>query len=183
MKEKICKLLSEGRSYDYIVSKVGCSKSTISYHAKKSGLSKKVKSKDTMYDWDEISKYYESHTYKETREKFGFWSRAWEKAIDRGDIVSRGNSDFVKDLDEIISGKHPSYGTNKLKKRLFKAGILKEECEECGIGNIYNDKPLVLHLDHKNGINNDHRLENLRILCPNCHSQTETYAGKNSKKL
>jgi 5-methylcytosine-specific restriction endonuclease McrA len=42
-------------------------------------------------------------------------------------------------------------------------------------------KPLSLHLDHKNGKNNDHRIENLRFLCPNCHSQTATYAGKNKK--
>ena len=44
-------------------------------------------------------------------------------------------------------------------------------------------KPLVLQLDHINGVRDDHRLENLRFLCPNCHSQTDTYGGKNSNVI
>lgn len=66
-----------------------------------------------------------------------------------------------------------------LKKRLYKLGF-EEKCLECGIGPVWNNKPITLQLDHINGIHNDHRLENLRILCPNCHSQTETYAGRSS---
>ena len=54
-------------------------------------------------------------------------------------------------------------------------------CAECNVGEEWNGKPLVLQLDHINGIFNDHRLENLRLLCPNCHSQTETFSGKKSK--
>ena len=52
---------------------------------------------------------------------------------------------------------------------------VKEECVLCGQNNIWNGKKLVLQLDHKNGNNKDNRIENLRILCPNCHTQTETY--------
>ena len=47
---------------------------------------------------------------------------------------------------------------------------------------VWLDEPITLQLDHINGINNDHRIENLRILCPNCHSQTSTYAGKNNRE-
>lgn len=52
------------------------------------------------------------------------------------------------------------------------------KCEDCGISDEYNDKPITLQIDHKNGIRNDNRLVNLRWLCPNCHSQTETYGTK-----
>lgn len=70
-----------------------------------------------------------------------------------------------------VSGKH-------LKKRLFKEGLKEEVCEACGIAE-WMDKPLVLHLEHRNGHHNDNSWANLEILCPNCHSQTPTYARTN----
>ena len=81
--------------------------------------------------------------------------------------------------EDILSGKHPQYSTNKLKKRLVKEGILVYNCTSCGIGDEWNGNPIVLQLDHINGIHDDHRLENLRLLCPNCHSQTDTWCGRN----
>ena len=66
-----------------------------------------------------------------------------------------------------------------LKQRLINEDILTYRCSECGLSNEWNKKPLKLQLDHINGVYNDHRLENLRFLCPNCHSQTDTFAGKN----
>lgn len=71
--------------------------------------------------------------------------------------------------------KDSSYSTRNLKDRLIKNGALEEICDECGQAPIHNGKPLVLQLDHINGDSRDHRLCNLRILCPNCHSQTETF--------
>lgn len=65
----------------------------------------------------------------------------------------------------------------KIKNRLFEDGIRIYRCEECGIDS-YNGKFLCLQLHHINGNNRDNRLENLQILCPNCHSQTENFAGK-----
>lgn len=52
------------------------------------------------------------------------------------------------------------------------------ECDSCHIGPMYNGQPLTLQLDHKNGVRNDNRILNLRFLCPNCHTQTETWGGK-----
>ncbi len=57
--------------------------------------------------------------------------------------------------------------------------LLEYKCQCCGQEPFFNGNELILQLDHINGINNDHRLENLRFLCPNCHSQTETHSGKN----
>ena len=80
----------------------------------------------------------------------------------------------------ISDGKYHRGG---LKKRLVKNKILKNICYECGQLPFYNNKKLTLQLDHINGNNKDNRLENLRLLCPNCHSQTETFSGKNRKSV
>lgn len=72
-----------------------------------------------------------------------------------------------------------TYQTYKLKNRLLKEGHLTNECAECKLGSTWNGKDINHHLDHINGDNTDNRIENLRLLCPNCHSQTDTYAGKN----
>ena len=65
------------------------------------------------------------------------------------------------------------------KKVILERNLLKYECSICGLLPIWNNSKLVLQLDHINGINDDHRLENLRFLCPNCHTQQDTYAAKN----
>jgi 5-methylcytosine-specific restriction endonuclease McrA len=83
-------------------------------------------------------------------------------------------------LIEILENKHPQYQTNKLRIRLVKEKIKEEKCEVCGIKD-WNGSPVSFELDHINGVRNDHRLENLRIICPNCHSQTHTYRAKNIK--
>jgi len=90
-----------------------------------------------------------------------------------------GNGKFY--LEDILNGNHPQYNTNWLKHRLFETEIKDNRCEECGI-NEWNGKKIICELDHINGDSSDHRLENLRILCPNCHSQTSTYCGKNKNK-
>lgn len=81
-------------------------------------------------------------------------------------------------LEEILGGQHPSYQTHKLKNRLIKEGIFKDNCSSCGIDSWSGHK-IVCELDHINGRRTDHRLDNLRLLCPNCHSQTPTFRSKN----
>ena len=84
-------------------------------------------------------------------------------------------------LDSILTGHHPEYQTFKLKNRLFKAGIKENKCECCGISE-WNGKPLNMELHHIDGDRTNHKLDNLQILCPNCHSQTATFRAKNIKQ-
>lgn len=84
------------------------------------------------------------------------------------------------ETEDILNGKYPQYPTSKLSKRLVKEGYKKYQCEECGIKE-WNGKPISLELNHKDGDNGNHKLENLELLCPNCHSQTPTYRSKKLK--
>lgn len=82
-------------------------------------------------------------------------------------------------LEDILSGKHPGYPSSKLKRRLVEERVLEDKCSECDQGPVWNNKPLSLQLDHINGVNTDNRKENLRLLCPNCHTQTSTFGALN----
>lgn len=73
-----------------------------------------------------------------------------------------------------------SLSRSKIRESVIKSNLLHYSCSECGITEWYGET-LTLHLDHINGKNRDHRLDNLRWLCPNCHSLTPTYCGKNAK--
>ena len=75
--------------------------------------------------------------------------------------------------------RHPSL--NRLKEKLIKEGLIENRCSLCKLGPVWSGKPLSLHLDHINGDPTDNRLENLRLLCPNCHSQTDTYCGRSKR--
>ena len=77
--------------------------------------------------------------------------------------------------------KLEDYATRaSVRSRILKDKLLDYKCKKCGIKE-WNKKEIALELDHINGDGHDHRLENLRFLCPNCHSQTKTFRGKNLK--
>lgn len=80
----------------------------------------------------------------------------------------------LRPLDEILVSGSGYTNTGHLRRRLLAAGLKQARCEICGISE-WRGRPLPLHLDHVNGDHTDNRLENLRILCPNCHAQTETW--------
>ncbi|MBW6441772.1 HNH endonuclease [Patescibacteria group bacterium] len=104
-----------------------------------------------------------------------FTGKLWSKGL------SLGHNPKIP-LEEILV-KNSGYQSYKLKHRLFLAGLKKEECEECGWKKQSIDGRIPVELDHINGDNRDNRLENLRILCPNCHSLKPNHRGKNIKKL
>lgn len=86
----------------------------------------------------------------------------------------------AKPLSEILV-KDSSYQSYKLVKRLLSEGIKERKCECCN-RTTWNNNPIPIELHHINGDHHDHRIENLQILCPNCHAQTDNYRGKNIGK-
>ena len=82
--------------------------------------------------------------------------------------------------DKELFCENSKHSRNILRNRIIKNELIPYKCAICGITE-WLDKNLSLELDHINGVNNDNRLENLRFLCPNCHSQTITYGSKNQK--
>lgn len=129
-----------------------------------------------IYDWTKIQAFYDlGFSFRETRERFGFCNGAWHKAKLRGDITPRPPRMPIEEL--LVGKRHRMH----VKIRLLRAGLLENRCSKCGLTDWQGER-LSMHLDHINGVKDDHRLENLRMLCPNCHSQTPTYAGRNVKR-
>jgi len=117
-------------------------------------------------------------TFKRRAEKLGLYKpnpglRGYNKPKEEG----KGKLP----LQEILGGKHPQYQSYKLKNRLVAEGVLDYKCSECGISEWQGSR-LSLELDHVDGNSTNHSLNNLRLLCPNCHSQTETFRFKRGKK-
>lgn len=98
-----------------------------------------------------------------------------------GKAANRGNNHVggqkSRPLTDYLENKYP-ISSYKLKNKLLKENLLEYKCNLCGIDNWLN-KPLTLELDHIDGDNQNNNLVNLRLLCPNCHSQTDTFRGKN----
>ena len=75
--------------------------------------------------------------------------------------------------------ENSTYQRGQLKDRLFAEGLKQRVCELCGQGEVWNGRRMSLVLDHINGVSNDHRLENLQIVCANCAATLDTHCGRN----
>jgi hypothetical protein len=129
------------------------------------------------FDWTKIQAYYDQgNSYRQCRERFNFCAASWTNAVRRGEIQPR---QIGMPIPELLSS--PKRDRKHLKVRLVRAGLLENRCCVCGLED-WRGRPLSLQLDHVNGVPDDNRLENLRMLYPNCHSQTETYGGRNARR-
>ena len=136
----------------------------------------------------------ESHTYADVCRKIGWKPQGGnyryvkkyinELGLDTSHFTMKGrvNSGIKyneKSVEDYLTTN--SYiKADRLKWKLFSSGLKEYKCEKCGISR-WNGKQISLQLHHINGDNTDNRLENLQILCPNCHSQTDNYCGANNR--
>lgn len=93
---------------------------------------------------------------------------------------ARGLRRSAKPLDEVLVAGS-TYSRVKLKERLYDAGLKRRACELCGQGEEWRGRRMSLILDHVNGVHDDHRLENLQIVCPNCAATLDTHCGKRAR--
>jgi 5-methylcytosine-specific restriction endonuclease McrA len=131
---------------------------------------KKLRLKEAGGNYSQVKKFLELYKINTKH----FTGKGWNKGMS-------GIGKPRQELEEILK-KNSNFQSFKLKKRLFVAGLKQKHCEECGWHKISNDGRLPLELDHINGDSRDNRLENLRVLCPNCHSLKPTHRGRNRKK-
>lgn len=198
---KIKEMLLAGKNYPEISRKLEVAVSTIAYHARAIGKQKYQLIRQ-QHDWQQIQLFYdEGHSINEIKSSFHIDSETLRGARERGELVfaERGCSDrksllrktrvdrgktSCPNLVDMLIVDSP-HATSVIRKAIKRQGLIPYHCfnEECCLHGdktpVWNGKTLVLHLDHKNGKRTDHRVENLRWLCPNCHSQTETYCGRN----
>jgi len=175
-RDKVHEMLEFGVGTNEVARTLGIHASTVSYHKAKLGFTMED-SCAVRYDWPAIQRYYdEGHSILKCIERFGFSRWAWAYAVRRGAIVPRPQT---MPLDELLTTAPRSRGN--IKERLIAAGIKRNCCESCGISR-WRDQSLSLCLHHINGEPHDNRLENLELLCPNCHSQTPNFGVKNWRR-
>lgn len=176
-RDLIAHLLAQGLCRAEVARRLGLAKSTVSYHACK--LGKHMDGRFAKrFDWATVQAYYDDgHSVRECAELFGFSKWAWSEAAQRGDVTPRP---AFRPLSEVFAA-NTRRNRGHLKTRLLQAGLKDGACEMCGISD-WAGNPLSLELHHINGDRLDNRLENLELLCPNCHSQTDTYSGRNGRR-
>jgi AcrR family transcriptional regulator len=172
-------LRGAGFSYAMISERLGISKSSVAYHCRNSQRPVDEKAA-RRYDWAMIRATVEAEqlSMHAAMRRFGFTRDTWAKAVARGAVtpISR-----VKPISEILC-VHSRADRGQVKRRLLEEGLKASVCEVCEVA-TWMGEPLALHLHHINGDGRDNRLENLQLLCPNCHSQTDTFAGRNRGRM
>jgi transposase-like protein len=110
------------------------------------------------------------------------WLVRWDISTEHFDPSHdrRAGAPAPKPLSEILV-EGSTYARSNLKARLYDSGLKRPVCELCGQGELWRGKPLALILDHVNGVRDDHRPENLRIVCPNCAATFETHCGRKNR--
>lgn len=175
-RRQVAELLAAGVARSEIARRLGVSKATVSYHARRLGEAIDTRCA-RRYDWEAVQRYYDAgRTVRECMKAFGFSAASWFDAVNRGALVARPSATPMSEL--LVAGTYRE--RYNVKTRLVKEGLKENTCERCGLID-WQGEPLTLALHHINGERHDNRLENLMLLCPNCHSQTDNYAGRNGR--
>lgn len=173
-REAVAALIDQGLNHSQIAFELGISKPTVSYHARKLGIPPDERA-SRRFDWAAIQAAHDSGlSAADCCKRFGCSRSAWHEAVRTGRLNARSSRIPLEEL--LVSGRPTNRG--HLKTRLLKEGLKEERCEECGLSE-WRGRPLRITLHHVNGDGYDNRLENLEFLCPNCHSQTGNFAGRN----
>ncbi|HUZ29497.1 MAG TPA: hypothetical protein VMU90_09675 [Solirubrobacteraceae bacterium] len=175
-RELVGQLLAQGIDRSEVARRLGLAKSTVSYHARQLGERMDERFARRV-DWAMVQAYYdEGHSVRACAKVFGFSTWAWSGAVKRGKITPRP---AFRPLAEVFA---PDTRRNRghLKTRLLQAGLKDGSCERCGISE-WCGQHLSVALHHINGDRLDNRVGNLQLLCPNCHSQTDTFSGRNGR--
>jgi DNA-binding CsgD family transcriptional regulator len=175
-RERVSELLALGLSRAEAARRLGLSKATVSYHARRLGHDVDERCA-RRYDWPAVQHFYDAgHSLAECIAAFGFNKQTWHAAVNAGRIVPRPAMTPIAEL--CVAGTPRSRGN--LKRRLLHEGLKHNRCEGCGL-HRWQDRQLPLALHHVNGDRDDNRLENLQIMCPNCHALTENFSGRNRR--
>ena len=192
---QVQKLRKDGFSYGQIAAKMKLTKSQANYICKLSieKIEEKKASK-TIYEekvcklattCNSIHEICKLLGHKGTNEYYKQIRKILEKnEIDTSHFGTKEEISVVKkkfELKKILCKDGIPYQTSKLRDRLIKEGYKEYKCERCG-RTEWEGKPIPLQLHHINGDNKDNRLENLQILCPNCHAFTDNYCGRKQKQ-
>ena len=168
------RLLDSGMSQAEVAFELGLSKPTVSYHAGRLGLPRDERA-SRRFDWQLIQQAHDAGlSARECCARFGCSRSAWAEAVRTGRLRARSPVIPIEEL--LVRGRRCHRG--HLRGRLLKAGLKEERCEECGLAE-WRGRSIRVTLHHINGDGYDNRLENLAFLCPNCHSQTPNFSGRN----
>ena len=191
IRERIAGLAEEGLSDRAIARRLGVAPATVGYHRRRvtpghtelsaPSLPSVVVTSQSLATQQPApstrTRVVELLDVRQCIKAFGFSSASWFEAVKRGAIAARPSATPIAEL--LVADTYR--GRFSLKLRLLREGLKQNCCERCGLTE-WRDEPLTLALHHINGQRDANRLENLQLLCPNCHSQTKNYAGRNGNR-
>jgi 5-methylcytosine-specific restriction endonuclease McrA len=170
--DEVRELHETGLTGRAIAEQLGIAPATVCHHLRRLGVPAQ---RQPRYDWAEVQRFYdEDNSITKCQRRVGMARKTFLDAAHRGAIVTRPQA---MPVDQLLSGRR---NRNHVKQRLIAAGLREPRCARCGIDE-WRGQPIALQLHHVNGHGQHNRLENLELLCPNCHAQTDTWGGRNRR--